>query len=291
MKDFYKQRNAWLYVSPALILYTVFTILPLPVLIYTAMQKHNSIKVLDFVGIRNFIDVFRDKIFWGCHLRTYALLAVSLLIGIPLALLMALLTDRAKPWLRNLFKFAIVLPSVLSVTVIAQLYKGFLDPDRGIVNTLLRLFGKPEWALSWLGRSDTALVSIVAIGTLFGGGLTVIFFYAGIKAIPPQYYEAASIDGANFWQASRKITIPMIQDIRKYILVTSVVGAMTAWEIYSLMGGPSKSCWTVLIYIIRLGFADYNFGYCCAAAFIYFIECVIVAFIVNKLTDKEPLEF
>ena len=293
MHKFYKQINAWIYVAPALILYTVFSMAPLPVLIYTAMQEHNSIKVVKFVGLENFIGVFHDKLFWTSHYNTYIMLATTLLISLPLCLLMALLLDRSKGWVRSVFKFGAVLPSVLSISVIGQLYKGFLDTDKGLINGILRGVGLDNWALSWLARSDTAIYAIIFIGLIFGGGITIILFYAGIKAIPPQYYEAASIDGANFWQASWKITIPMLQDIMKYILITSVVGSLTSWELIQCLtgGGPNKSTYTVMYYIKVTGFQDYNFGYACAAAFVFFLECVAIAFIVNKLTDKEPLEF
>ncbi len=85
----------------------------------------------------------------------------------------------------------------------------------------------------------------------------------------------------------------MLQDIMKYILITSVVGSLTTWELIQCLtgGGPNKSTYTVMYYIKVIGFQDYNFGYACAAAFVFFIECVLIAFIVNKLTDKEPLEF
>ncbi len=293
MRKFYKQYNAWIYVAPALILYTIFSIAPLPVLIRTALYEHNSIKVVRFVGLENFIGVFHDKLFWTSHYNTYFMLAVTLFISLPLCLLMALLLDRTKGWVRGVFKFGAVLPSVLSISVIGQLYKGFLDADKGIINNILKAVGLESWALSWLARSDTAIYAIAFIGLIFGGGITIILFYAGIKAIPPQYYEAASIDGANFWQASWKITIPMLQDIMKYILITSVVGSLTSWELIQCLtgGGPSKSTYTVMYYIKVVGFQDYNFGYACAAAFVFFIECVLIAFIVNKLTDKEPLEF
>jgi len=293
MHKFFKQRDAWLYVAPALILYTLFTIAPLPVLVNTAMQEHNSIKMMGYVGFQNVLGVFQDEIFWRSHFNTYFMLAVSLIVTVPLCLLYALLLDKVKGWLRNFFKFGAMLPSVLSVAVMGQLYKGFLDADRGIINNLLNAVGLDKWALSWLGRSDTAIYAITFVGILFGGGITIIMFYAAIKAIPPQYYEAASIDGANFWQASWKITIPLLQDIMKYILVTTTVGSLTTFELIQCLtgGGPNKATYTVIFYIKQTGFQDYNFGYACAAALVFFVECVIVSFTINKLTDKEPIEY
>ncbi len=293
MHKFFKQRDAWLYVAPALLLYTLFTIVPLPILVQTAMQDHNSIKAMGFVGMENIIGVFKDQVFWTSHWNTYFMLAVNVVISVPLCLLYALLLDRVKVGLRNFFKFGALLPSVLSVAVMGQLYKGFLDADRGIINTLLRAVGLDDWALSWIARSDTAIYAIAVIGLIFGGGITILMFYAAIKGIPPQYYEAASIDGANFWQASLKITIPLLQDIMKYIMVTSVVGSLTTWELIDCItaGGPNKATYTVMYYIRTTAFTTYNFGYGCAAALVFFFECVIIAFIINKLTDKEPIEY
>ena len=141
--------------------------------------------------------------------------------------------------------------------------------------------------------SSTAYYAIQFIGVIFGGGITVILFYAAIKAIPPQYYEAASIDGANFWQISVKITIPLLQDIMKYVVVTGVTGSLCAWDLIQCLtgGGPGKSTYTVMFYIKQAGFSAYHFGYSCCAAFIFFLECVTISFIVNKLLDKEPIEY
>lgn len=294
MHKFFKQRDGWLYIAPALLLYTLFTIVPFPILFITATQEHNAIISLGSVGFANFVQAFQDKTFWVSHFNTYISLAVTLFVTVPLCLLYALVLDRTKAtWLRNFFKFGVMLPSVLSVAVMGQLYKGFLEPKKGIINTLLNLVGLEEWALAWLSRSDTAIWAIIGVGFLFGGGITVIMFYAAIKAIPPQYYEAASIDGANFWQASVKITIPMLQDIMKYILVTSVVGSLCTFELIQVLtnGGPNKATYTVILYIKNTGFSEYNFGYACAMAVLFFFECVIISFTVNKITDKEPLEY
>ena len=293
MHKFYKQRDAWLYVSPALFLYTLFTIVPFPILIITSLQNHNGIKNMGFIGFENFVKLFSDEIFWTAHINTYVMLACTLIITVPLCLLYALLLDRCKGWLRNFFKFGAMLPSVLSVSVMGRLYTGFLDADVGIINTLLRLVGLDHWAQAWLAQSTTVIPAIIGVGIIFGGGITIIMFYAAIKAIPPQYYEAASIDGANFWQASWKITIPMLQDIMKYIMVTSVVGSLCSFELISVLthGGPNHASTTVILHIRDLGFSRYHFGYACAGAVIFFIECVIISFTVNKLTDKEPIEY
>lgn len=294
MHKFFKQRDGWLYVAPAMLLYTVFHVAPLPILIRTSLSNHNSIKFLEFVGFQNYVAIFKNTPeFWLAHKNTYIGLAIALIIGVPLAMLFALLLDRTKGWLRGVFKFSVMLPSVLSVAVMGQLYKGFLDADKGIFNNLFRLFGKDEWALPWLSMSKTAYWAIQVVGVLFGSGITIILFYAAIKAIPPQYYEAASIDGANFWQICFKITIPMLQDITKYVVVTSTTGSLCAWDLIQCLtgGGPGKATYTVMYYIKTEGFSAYHFGKSCAAAFIFFIECVTISFLVNKLLDKEPIEY
>ena len=85
----------------------------------------------------------------------------------------------------------------------------------------------------------------------------------------------------------------MLQDIMKYILVTSVTGSLCTFELIQVLtnGGPNKATYTVILYIKNTGFSEYNFGYACALAVLFFFECVIISFTVNKLTDKEPLEY
>ena len=294
MNKFYGNRIAiFLFSFPALALFTAFVIYPVFPEIAIGFQNNNGFKNMGYVGIANYLKVFHDPTFWHSNLNTVIIVVVSTCVGLPLSLLLALVMDRQGDSVRRFFKASSVFPAVLSVTVIAQMWVAIYDPQWGLINSVLRVFGLDSIALAWLSDERTVVLAITAAFLWQYLGLNALLFYTGIKAIPKTYYEAALIDGAGFFKTSLKITIPLLQDVTKYLLVLSVLGCMSQFAHVRIMtaGGPGDSSRTVIYQLFFKAFSASDFGQGCAIAILFIFECLVLTFFINRFVAREKIEF
>lgn len=278
---------------PALLLFTVFVIYPLFPEILISFQKNDGFKSMGYVGFENYINVLKDSTFWRSNINTFTMVLISACIGLPLSLLLALVMDRQGERVKRFFKASSVFPAILSVTVIAQMWIAIYEPQWGLVNSILRGVGLGNFALEWLSNEQTVVLAITAAFLWQYIGLNALLFYTGIKAIPKTYYEAAVIDGAGFFRTSVKITIPLLQDVSKYVLVLSLLGCMSQFAHVRIMtaGGPGDVSRTVIYQLYYKAFSASDFGQGCAIAIIFVLECLVVTFFINKFVAREKIEF
>ncbi len=283
----------FLFAFPALFLFTAFVIYPILPEIAISFQKNNGFVNDGYVGFANYLKVLRDRTFWLSNRNTFLIVALSLLVGLPLSLLLALVMDRQTEGVRRFFKASSVFPAVLSVTVIAQMWIALYEPNWGLINRVLRGIGLDGLATAWLSNEPT-VVPAIAIAFLWQYiGLNALLFYTGIKSIPPTYYEAATIDGANFAQVSLRITIPLLQDITKYLLVISTLGCMAQFAHVRIMtgGGPGDASRTVIYQLYYKAFSTSDFGQGCAIAILFILECLAINHFIQRFVAREKIEF
>lgn len=294
MKKFYGNKLAiFIFAFPALLLFTAFVIYPIFPEILISFQKNDGFRNMGFVGFKNYQSVLQDATFWKSNLNTFIIVILSTFVGLPISLIFALVMDRQSESVRRFFKASSVLPAVLSVTVIAQMWIAIYEPMWGLLNSILRAFHLDGLALAWLSDSRT-VVPAIAVAFLWQYlGLNALLFYTGIKAIPKTYYEAAVIDGCGFIKASIKITIPLLQDVTKYLLVLSILGCMSQFAHVRIMtgGGPGDLSRTVIYQLFFKAFSASDFGQGCAIAILFVIECLVLTFAINKLVAREKIEF
>ncbi|ACL75361.1 carbohydrate ABC transporter permease [Ruminiclostridium cellulolyticum] len=283
----------FIFSFPALLLFTVFVIYPLFPEILISFQKNDGFKSMGYVGFENYINVLKDSTFWRSNINTFTMVLISACIGLPLSLLLALIMDRQGERVKRFFKASSVFPAILSVTVIAQMWIAIYEPQWGLVNSILRGVGLGNFALEWLSNEQTVVLAITAAFLWQYIGLNALLFYTGIKAIPKTYYEAAVIDGAGFFRTSVKITIPLLQDVSKYVLVLSLLGCMSQFAHVRIMtaGGPGDVSRTVIYQLYYKAFSASDFGQGCAIAIIFVLECLVVTFFINKFVAREKIEF
>lgn len=294
MNKFFGNKVAtFIFAFPALLLFTVFVIYPIFPEILISFQKNDGFRNMGFVGFENYARVLRDATFWRSNLNTILIVILSTFVGLPISLLFALVMDRQSEGVKRFFKASSVLPAVLSVTVIAQMWIAIYEPMWGLLNSILRALHLDGLALAWLSDSRT-VVPAIAVAFLWQYlGLNALLYYTGIKAIPKTYYEAAVIDGAGFFTTCIKITIPLLQDVTKYLLVLSVLGCMSQFAHVRVMtgGGPGDMSRTVIYQLFYKAFSASDFGQGCAIAILFIIECLILTFAINKLVAREKIEF
>jgi multiple sugar transport system permease protein/raffinose/stachyose/melibiose transport system permease protein len=294
MNKYYSNKLAiFIFSFPALLLFTAFVIYPLFPEIRISFQNNDGFKSLGYVGFANYLKAINDPTFWKANINTLIMVLVSTFIGLPISLLLALVMDKQTEPVRRFFKSSSVFPAVLSVTVIAQMWIAIYEPQWGLINSVLKSIGLGNLGLAWLSDERTVVISITIAFLWQYIGLNALLFYTGIKAIPTTYYEAATIDGAGFLKTSLKITVPLLQDVTKYVLVLSVLGCMSQFAHVRIMtgGGPGDVSRTMIYQLYYQAFSASDFGQGCAIAIIFVLECLVLTLFINRFVARQKIEF
>ncbi len=283
----------YIFALPGLTLFTIFVIFPIIPEIFMSFQNHDGFTSLGWVGIKNYKEVLLSSRFWVANKNTLFVVASSLFIALPISLTLALIVDKQTQKIKNFFKFSAVFPAVLSVTVISQMWIAILDPSWGLLNTALSWLKLGRFTTDWLTNKSTVMFWVTFAFLWQYVGLNMILFYAGIKTIPPTFYEAAEIDGASFFTICIKITIPLLREIIKYVTVISTLGSMAMFAHSRIMtnGGPGYASRTVMFHMYYTAFSTSQFGKGCAIAIIFIIECLLLNAIINRTFSDEHLEY
>lgn len=294
MKRFFGSKlSIFVFAFPGLLLFTVFVVYPLIPQIIISFQEHDGFAMKSWVGIENYIEVLNSKAFWSAQQHTLIIVLLSVFVALPLSLLLALVLDRQSERVRRFFKASILFPAVLSVTVIAQMWVAIYEPEWGALNSILTSIGLEGWTHSWLSEKST-VVYCVAFAFLYQYvGLNALLLYSGIKSIPKSYFEAAIIDGAGFFKVATKITIPLLQEVIKYVLVIATLGSMGLYSYIRVMtaGGPGRLSRTVVFEMFYTAFSKSDFGVGSAIAVLFVIECLFVSFFINRYIAREKIEY
>ena len=292
-KYFSTKTSIFVFAAPALILFTVFCVYPLLPQFWMSLHNHDGFRNLGFVGLDNYKDALASSSFWRAHRNTYMIVGISVLLGLPLSMILALIMDSQTPKLRRFFKSAAMFPAILSVTVVAQIWVAFYEPNWGLFNGILKSVGLESWTRSWLTDQRTVMASLGLTFLWQYIGLNAMLLYTGIKTIPKQYYEAALIDGANFRQVSLRITIPLLQYVINYVVILSVLGSMAFYSHVRVMtsGGPGDLSRTVVYQMYYTAFETSQFGKGTAIAVLFVLECLVISFLIQRFVAREKLEF
>jgi multiple sugar transport system permease protein len=274
-----QSRAAWFLALPFMLLFSVFTAWPVISSLYMSFTDIKSRDLrspfaVAFVGLDNYARVFGDETFRKAALNTayFVLIGVPLTLGIALAAAVAL--DKGITRFRTLFRVGYYTPVVTSIVAVAVVWRFLLQPDSGLVNTVLGWVGVngPDW----LGSTATSMPSLIAMASWRNFGTAMIIFLAGLQSVPVMLHEAAAIDGASAWQRFRLITVPMLRPTLLFVSVTSMVGYLQFFEEPFVMtkGGPLDSTISLSMYTYRqFGFGNYGF----AASISYVLFVIIIA--------------
>lgn len=271
--------TALAFIAPWLIGFLLFMAYPILRSLYLSFT---DFKLLEdgyhWIGLKNFVFIFtRDKTFVRAVQNTllYAILSVpiNLMIGLGTALLLNQKVRGMSAW-RTLFFLPTLVPPVATIVV----FRALFDPGRGLVNSILGSLGLPQ--PGWFATTDTALITMVIMGT-WGFGGAMIIMLAGLQDVPRSLLEAAEIDGANNWQRFRHITIPMISPVLFFNLVLGCIGAFQVFTQSVVLGGnvgwPGGRTLFYNVYVYVTGFTSpYRMGYASALGWLLFLGILLV---------------
>jgi multiple sugar transport system permease protein len=280
-----KNLMGYAFLSPWLIGFLVFTLIPFVVSIYLSFTRYEVVSSPVWVGTANYGEMFsRDPIFWKALVITLKYAAVAVPLGTVAGVGLALLLNadiRGMSVYRTLF----FIPSIVPMVATSVVFIWILNPQIGLVNGILKKFGVVGPA--WLADPKYAFWSLVMMGLWSVGG-SMIIYLAGLKDVPPHLYEAAMIDGASSFQRLRHVTLPMITPVIFFNLVMGVIGAFQYFTQAYIMtsGGPEDSTMFYALYLFNRAWRYLDMGYASAMAWVLFIVIMICTGFIFKSQKK-----
>ncbi|MCP4167727.1 MAG: sugar ABC transporter permease [Chloroflexi bacterium] len=277
--------DGYISIAPWLIGFLLFTLGPILASFYISFTQWTLIRPPEWVGLSNYERMFtRDPLFWQAIKVTITFVVLTLPLQIILGLALSLMLN-LKVRGMNLFRTIFYIPAVISGVAVSLMFIWLLQPDTGVINTLLEGIGvkgpawfwDPNWALP-----SVALMSLWAVG---GGA---VIYLAGLQNIPPHLYEAAQIDGANTWHRFWKITLPLLTPTLFFQLIVTMIGAFKVFtEAFVITkGGPLKATYFYLFYFYEEAFQNFNMGYASALALILMLIILVATVLVNFTSKR-----
>ncbi len=274
-------------VAPAIILFLLYIIIPVFMAFYYGFTNFTGIGKPEFLGFRNYITLFKDKIFYIALKNTGLVLAMSLLLIVPCSFGLSLLFAR-KMRGGKLVKAFCFSPNIISPILIGLIWVFILDPKIGLINAFLRYINvsaQPEWIG---GKTLTPYcVGVIFLWQTLGYNATI--FLAGIKMVPPELYEASEIDGAGNMQQLIYITFPMIRQTIIIVMLLVITGCFKIFEIvYQLTGGgPNHMSDLLVTYMYYSTFTSSRYGYGMSIASVTFLISALFAVIYLYVTREQ----
>ncbi|MFD2216743.1 MULTISPECIES: carbohydrate ABC transporter permease [Metabacillus] len=269
----------YLFLAPALILFLVFTAYPiLSSLLLSFQTLENGTYV--FSGLSNYARLMKDTVFFEALKNTFIFLIIQVPIMLGLALILANALNSKLLKFRGFFRVGFFMPAVTSLVAYAILFSIMLQ-DSGLINQFLSYFGVDQ--IKWLSHPFWAKVSIIMSMTWRWTGYNMVIYLAAMQNIPDELYEAASLDGAGKVKQFLNITVPQLKPV---ILFTAIISTISTLQLFDepfnlTKGGPADSTLTLGLYIYRVGFSYFEFGYASAVA--YVIVLIVAALSIFQL--------
>ena len=281
----------YLFAAPFLLVFLVFTIGPVLASFLMSFTDLRSADVrnplsVNPVGLDNYTKLLEDETFRKTIVNTAYFVGVGVPLTMGLALAVAVALNSGITRLRAFFRVGYYLPVVTSIVAIAVVWRFLLEPESGIVNTLLGYVGVD--GPSWLDDTRWAMPSLIVMSAWRNMGTLVVIFLAGLQVVPKEMHEAAAIDGAGAWARFRHITLPMLRPTILFGAVITIIGYLQFFEEPFVMtqGGPLNSTLSTAYYTYKqFGFGNYS--YAAAIAYVLFLVIALVTALQFKLLGSK----
>ena len=269
--------------SPALLLFTGFVLLPIVIAAYYGLYKWTGFGPLSrFVGLQNYKLALSDPAFQQAILHNVIIAVLSIVIQLPISIAVALLLNRRIRG-RSVLRLLVFAPYVLSQAITGVMWLLILQPG-GFADQLMKAVGLGGFVQLWLANLHIVLYTMFVVLTWQFIGFGIILLVAGLQGIPAELGEAAALDGASGWQTTRRITLPLLGPTIRILIFLSIIGSLQVFDVVWIMtvGGPAGASSTMATYLIQRGFQSYEFGYGSAVAVIMFVVCFVFALVYQR---------
>lgn len=283
---------AVLFLAPALIIYITFLLLPVFQSVYMSFFKWKGIArmPMTFVGLKNYHRIFSNPAFWHSLVNVLWFMAGGFIVLMPLSFVLALIITRNVRGTR-FYKTSFFIPVVLPMTAVGLMWVYILQPNGGLLNSLLENAGLSPLIRNWLGDPSTAIQSVVLVNEWVYAGFNMLIFAAGLVAIPDSLFESAKIDGAGALQRIRFITLPLMKESIKIFSIMCVTGCLRHFDLVFVMtgGGPARATETPATLLYNEAFKYRNFGPGNAIGVFILVAGLILSLILNKTLVQEDM--
>jgi multiple sugar transport system permease protein len=269
--------DAYLFLSPAFVVFTVFTLFALAFVVYLTFHEWSIIEPeKPFVGLQNYKDLIEDERFRTSVVNTIYFTGAAVPLGMSIGLAIALLLNQPLRG-RGVFRTLYYLPAVTPFVVAAIIWKWLYNGDYGLFNYYLLKTNLIHEPLAWLSDQNLAMPSVILMTVWTGVGFAMVVYLAGLQSIPEELYEAAKVDGAGAWARFRHITLPGLLPSTVFIAVIQIIFLMQVFTQIFVMtrGGPIDKTTTVLFYVYETAFGFYEMGYASTIAFALFLMLLV----------------
>lgn len=273
--------DGYLFISPWILGFFIFTIGPMIASFYFSFTDYSLLEASRWVGLDNYRELFtKDPKFGISLVVTFKYAFASVPLGMILALFVALLLNQKVPGIR-FYRTAFYLPSLLGGVALTLIWMWVFSPAYGLLNSLLRMVGL-EGPL-WFQNQTWALPGLI-IMSLWGIGVSMIIFLAGLQNIPVHLYEAAEMDGAGSFGRFFNVTLPMLSPTIFFNLVMAVIGSLQtfAQAFIATSGGPNNATLFYALYLYQNAFQFFEMGYASAMAWVLFVIIMVLTMLVLR---------
>lgn len=285
-----RKQWAYLFILPQLVLFVSFTAYPIVMsYVYSFYDWSGIGPMTDFVGWRNYIEIFEHALFWNAFKNSFLYMGGTVIVQLPLALLLAIVLNDAKLKGRSIYRTVYFLPVVTITAVVGAVMHNIFASDGGLVNELLTGMGLAKEGLRWLEDAALVLWVLIGVGSWKWFGIKMVYWLAGLQAIPQDLYESARLDGAGRWGCLRYVTLPLLLPVGTVILLLSVVDGLHAFDLIKVMtnGGPGFLTEMVDLYIYRYAFGGMaglpQMGFASAAGILFGMIVFVISLLFGWL--------
>ncbi len=267
--------QAYAFLLPSFLGLLAFSLLPIIAVAILSFFNWGLLGQPTFIGLKNYSKLFSSSSFWHSLFVTFYYILLNIPMQTVFALLLAMLLNQKIPG-RGIFRTLFVVPWMATAAAMGIVWNWIFDPQYGSLNTFLNLFHITGPA--WVSSTVWALPAIAAVNIWQYTGYNMLFFLAGLQSIPPDFYEAASLDGASPFQTFFAITLPLLSPTMFFVLVTDVIGSAQVFDTVYVMtkGGPGEATSVINFNIERQAFEFFHAGYASALSMVLFVILLVI---------------
>ena len=270
-------------VLPGLLVFIFAILAPICLSVYYGFTDYSGMGQATFIGMENYKTLLHDKSFGRALLNSLLLAIGFICIQHPIAIVVAAVLDKLSGKAEGFFRCVYFIPNVISVAVIAYLWKFIYNPDFGLLNNVFKVFGY-QGKINWFS-ADNAIWSVLIVLIWHGFGWGMLIYYTGIKNIDPVLYEAAAIDGADWKTTFLRITLPLMKPVIQINVTMAIISALKQMETVYLLtnGGPGDATQFAANYLYQQAFKAFKYGYGNAIGVVFIIISILVTVGLNRI--------
>lgn len=264
----------WIFLLPALLGTFIFIIIPVFCSFGLSFSKWDLLNNIEFVGFANYAELFRDALFYKILTNTVVFAVSTSVFGVIIPLILACILN-SKIRGSEFYKTAYFLPFITPMIVIGVIWEWIFDPNLGVLNHILKL------NINWLYDTSYAMIALIIVSIWKLIGYNMIIFLSALSGISQNLFEAAKIDGANYYQTFKNVTIPLLSPSIFFVIIITAISSFQVFDLIYLMtkGGPLDSTNVIVYSIYNNAFEYFNVGKASAMAYVLFVIILVLTLI------------